>query len=285
MRACEKVGGYLAQPQTQEQMEFLHGLAEMYAQFTGVYNWWLGLTDVGHEGIWEWNHTMEEVTETFWAAGSPNTEDGNILDCGSIHLYQGNLLWRDVDCSASMDQHGAAISPVCQRGNIDPDDKTTPTMTAPTMTAPTTKTTKEMTSTTTHPIVEDCPYLWSRFDKSCYIYNYNQYATWISARENCQRMNPSADLASSNSEAENEFLWKFSDIWNAHGGWLGGSDSHVEGEWVWTDGSSFNYTNWDSSSPDGGLTKNCMYMHSSHSSWTDENCDQIKKYFCEFSLE
>merc|ERR1712180_349324 len=75
---------------------------------------------------------MEEVTETFWAAGSPNTEDGNILDCGSIHLYQGNLLWRDVDCSASMDKHGAAISPVCQRGNIDPDDKTTPTPTKPT---------------------------------------------------------------------------------------------------------------------------------------------------------
>jgi len=279
MRACEKVGGYLAQPQTQEQMEFLHGLAEMYAQFTGVYNWWLGLTDVGHEGIWEWNHTMEEVTETFWAAGSPNTEDGNILDCGSIHLYQGNLLWRDLDCSASMDQHGAAISPVCQRGNIDPDDKTTPTMTTST-----TKTTKEMTSTTTHPIVEDCPYGWSRFNKSCYIYNYNHFAPWISARENCQRMNSGADLASSNSEAENEFLWKLSDIWNAHGGWLGGSDSHVEGEWVWTDGSSFNYTNWGSS-PHGGLTKNCMYMHSSDSSWFDENCEQTKKFFCEFSLE
>merc|ERR1711962_1166842 len=132
MSACEKMGGYLAQPKTQEQMEFLHGLAEVYAQFTGVHNWWLGLTDMGHEGIWEWLHTMEEVTETFWAYGSPSNEEGNIFDCGSIQLSQGKLLWRDVDCSALMDQHGAAISPVCQRGNIDPDDKTTPTPTKPT---------------------------------------------------------------------------------------------------------------------------------------------------------
>merc|ERR1712126_62185 len=268
MRACEKMGGYLAQPQTQDQMEFLHGLAQVYAQFTGVYNWWLGLSDMGHEGIWEWLHTMEEVTDTFWADGSPNTEDGNILDCGSIQLSQGNLLWRDVDCSASMDQHGAAISPVCQRGNINPDDNTTPTITAST---PTT------TSTTTRLIVEDCPYGWSRFDKSCYWYNHYPGYTWISSRENCQRMNPGADLASSNSEAENEFLKKLRNIgqstFNKKGGWLGGSDSHVEGEWVWTDRSSFNYTNWGGS-PDGGLTQNCMYMDHHDSFWHTGHCDQ-----------
>merc|ERR1712126_211655 len=284
VRACQKMGGYLAQPQTQEQMEFLHGLAEVYAQFTGVYNWWLGLSDMDHEGVWEWLHTMEEVTDTFWADGCPNTEDGNILDCGSIQLSQGNLLWRDVDCSASMDQHGAGISPVCQRGNIDPDDNTTPTPTMTTKT--TTETTKEMTThTTTHPIVEDCPYGWSRFNNSCYLFNHYPAHNWILARENCQRMNPGADLASSNSKAENEFLWKLDIIGNSHnGGWLGGSDSHVEGEWVWTDGSSFNYTNWYNR-PDGGLTKNCMRMYNTASSWVDENCDESHGYFCEFSLE
>merc|ERR1712126_640174 len=150
MRACEKIGGYLAQPQTQKQMEFLHGLAEVYAQFSGVYIWWLGLSDIGHEGMWAWVHTLEEVTETFWADGSPNTEDENILDCGSIQFFQEKLLWRDVDCSALMDQHGATISPVCQRGNINPDDKTTPTPTITTSTTTkTTKSTKEVTSTIT----------------------------------------------------------------------------------------------------------------------------------------
>merc|ERR1719153_1595838 len=101
-----------------------------------------------------------------------------------------------------MDQHGAAISPVCQRGNIDPDDNTTPTPTITiSTTTKTTKSTKEMTSTTTRPILEDCPYGWSRFNMSCYLYNHYPGYTWISARENCQMMNPGADLASSNSEA------------------------------------------------------------------------------------
>merc|ERR1712126_266285 len=289
MRACEKVGGYLAQPKTKEQMEFLHGLAEVYAQFSGVHNWWLGLSDVGHEGIWAWVHTFEEVTETFWAHGSPSNKVGNILDCGFMHLSQGKLLWQDVDCSASMDQHGATISPVCQRGNINPDDNTTPT---PTIT-PSTRTiltTSTATSTTTHPIVEDCPYGWSQFNKSCYLYNYNPFATWILARENCQRMNPGADLASSNSKAENEFLLKLSEgeTINTKGGWLGGSDSHMEGEWVWTDGSSFNYTNWHTSHF-GDMTKNCMYMYMNLNSyrgeWYDEHCHQPREYFCEFSLE
>jgi len=293
MRACEKMGGYLAQPQTQKQMEFLHGLAQVYAQFTGVYNWWLGLSDMGHEGIWEWLHTMEEVTDTFWADGSPNTEDGNILDCGSIQLSQGNLLWRDVDCSASMDQQGAGISPVCQRGNIDPDDNTTPkpTMTTSTKTTSTTKkTSKEMTFTTP-PIVDDCPYGWSRFDKSCYFYIHYPPVNWISARKNCQTMHPAADLASSNSEAENRFLDSLSylgDNKDTNGGWLGGSDSHVDGEWVWTDGSSFNYTNWYKSSV-RSLTRNCIYgknqRYTGSMTWSDKHCDQLREYFCEFSLE
>jgi len=90
---------------------------------------------------------------------------------------------------------------------------------------------------------------------------------------------------SSNSQAENEFLWKLSIIGSSHkGGWLGGSDSHVEGEWVWTDGSLFNYTNWGRT-PDGGLTENCMHMYTSSSSWYDNNCDETDEYFCEFSLE
>merc|ERR1712080_357136 len=59
MVVCEKMGGYLAQPQTLAQMEFLTGLAGVYTTLTGVHNWWLGLSDIGHEGIWEWVHTME----------------------------------------------------------------------------------------------------------------------------------------------------------------------------------------------------------------------------------
>ena len=54
-----QVGGYLAEPKTAEQMKFLTGLAGLEADFLGVPNWWIGLTDSGHEGTWSWMHSMQ----------------------------------------------------------------------------------------------------------------------------------------------------------------------------------------------------------------------------------
>ena len=59
MSACEGVGGYLAEPKTKSQMEFLTSVAALELDFTDIRNWWLGLTDLGHEGRWEWIHSME----------------------------------------------------------------------------------------------------------------------------------------------------------------------------------------------------------------------------------
>jgi len=288
MVVCEKMGGYLAQPQTLAQMEFLTGLAEVYTTLTGVHNWWLGLSDIGHEGIWEWVHTMEEVSETYWAAGSPSGEAGNTLDCGSVSLSTGKLLWRDLDCRALEAEYGASISLVCQREEIVPENSTTTisttiptatTMTTPTTTTISTTTTNEtITTTTTGP--NSCPHSWIRFDKSCYQYNSSPHS-WLSAQEYCQTLHPQANLAASNSMAENELLQKMSG-WIAI--WLGGRDIQEEGHWKWTDGSSFNYTNWRNGQPDGGYTQNCLYMDV-YGRWADDQCSYLYRSFCELNLE
>ena len=54
-----QVGGFLAEPKTEEQMEFLRGIAELEAELYGVQNWWIGLSDSGHEGRWVWAHSTE----------------------------------------------------------------------------------------------------------------------------------------------------------------------------------------------------------------------------------
>ena len=54
-----QAGGFLAEPKTEEQMEFLRGIAELEADFYGVQNWWIGLTDSGHEGRWAWAHSLD----------------------------------------------------------------------------------------------------------------------------------------------------------------------------------------------------------------------------------
>lgn len=44
--------------------------------------------------------------------------------------------------------------------------------------------------------------------------------------------------------------------------WLGGSDLETEGEWVWNDGSAWDYDNWDTDEPNGGQEENCLQLWS-----------------------
>jgi len=39
-------------------------------------NWWIGLTDEGHEGSWRWISTGEEAVYTYWRPDHPNNAGG-----------------------------------------------------------------------------------------------------------------------------------------------------------------------------------------------------------------
>jgi len=137
MVACEKEGGYLAEPKTKRQMEFLMGLVELEAEFYGHREWWLGLSDIGHEGTWVWTHSFEEVSETAWAPGTPNHGVGNDLDCAITVLADsamGELVWDDVSCEETVPNDVKA--PLCQRDmeNTQTTPRTTPWWTTATTT-------------------------------------------------------------------------------------------------------------------------------------------------------
>ena len=51
-------------------MEFLAGLAAVEEQVFGVASWWIGLTDVGHEGAWQWAHSSQVRSVSPWSPGN-----------------------------------------------------------------------------------------------------------------------------------------------------------------------------------------------------------------------
>ena len=58
-------GGFLAEPKTPGQMEFLSELAYTYEETTGVSSWWIGASDSGHEGRWTWGQSGEVIRNMF----------------------------------------------------------------------------------------------------------------------------------------------------------------------------------------------------------------------------
>ncbi|KAB1263183.1 C-type lectin domain family 19 member A [Camelus dromedarius] len=115
-----------------------------------------------------------------------------------------------------------------------------------------------------------CPLFWMEFKGHCYRF-FPLNKTWAEADFYCSEFSigqKSAKLASIHSWEENVFVYDLvnscvpgipADIWT------GLHDHRQEGQFEWTDGSSYDYSYWDGSQPDDGV----------HADPEDEDCVQI----------
>ena len=78
-------------------MEFLSGIAVVVEPFTKIERWWVGLSDIGHEGEWYWQHTRDQMVIGFWDEESPRITNTsyNSRDCVFMELDSGQLKWKD----------------------------------------------------------------------------------------------------------------------------------------------------------------------------------------------
>ncbi|XP_026181801.1 ladderlectin-like [Mastacembelus armatus] len=101
--------------------------------------------------------------------------------------------------------------------------------------------------------------------------------SWADAQKNCRSLD--ANLASVLDSREDRLIQKM--IGDGTAAWLGGTDAKQEGNWSWTDGTPFRYTNWAPGQPDNWQgNENCLHITAEGKMWNDLNCDQLLPSFC-----
>ncbi|KAK2899176.1 hypothetical protein Q8A67_010594 [Cirrhinus molitorella] len=125
---------------------------------------------------------------------------------------------------------------------------------------------------------EKCPYGWTNFGVRCFKYC-SQAVNWITAEKNCQKED--ANLASVRSKVENDFLMSLLPTISSLS-WIGAHDGVQEGQWVWSDGTPYGYTNWCSTEPnDLGLNEDCAELNwTPNRCWNDRDCLSSIGYIC-----
>ncbi|XP_026128726.1 ladderlectin-like [Carassius auratus] len=126
-------------------------------------------------------------------------------------------------------------------------------------------------------LFEKCPYGWKNFGVRCFKF-FPQTVNMITAERNCQSLD--SNLASVHNKMENEFLMSLLPPSSTHS-WIGAYDAIQEGQWVWTDGTPYDYTYWCSGEPNGGGSENCVVINFiSNVCWVDITCATSAGYFC-----
>nr|XP_038042854.1 C-type lectin domain family 19 member A isoform X1 [Anas platyrhynchos] len=139
-----------------------------------------------------------------------------------------------------------------------------------------------------------CPLFWTEYEGHCYRY-FPINKTWAEADLYCAEFSigiRSAKLASIHSWEENVFVY---DLVNSRVPgiptdiWTGLNDLRQEGNFEWTDGSSYDYNYWDGSQPDDGIhsipeEEDCVQIwyraSSALRSWNDNACGRAFPFVC-----
>ncbi|XP_041823011.1 lactose-binding lectin l-2-like [Melanotaenia boesemani] len=126
-----------------------------------------------------------------------------------------------------------------------------------------------------------CPMFWYNFNGRCYKY-VASHMTWADAELHC--VSEGANLVSIHSQEEHDFvnsLIKSSDPTRKFT-WIGLTDVHKEGGWIWSDGSKVSFTIWSPGQPDHtyGL-EHCVHTNwLNNFMWNEVMCSNAFAFVC-----
>jgi len=113
-------------------------------------------------------------------------------------------------------------------------------------------------------------------DSACFWLDRNHTYSWHDALSACQ--DRGMHVASVHSQLEHDFIYGLS--YDGHL-WIGMTDVVSEGDFVWSDGSAVDYTNWHSGQPGGGDVENCGFISGGwDGDWDDNRCSNKLGVVC-----
>uniref|UniRef100_T1IVR6 C-type lectin domain-containing protein n=1 Tax=Strigamia maritima TaxID=126957 RepID=T1IVR6_STRMM len=151
-----------------------------------------------------------------------------------------------------------------------------------------------------YPKADPCPKEWQIFDDKCYLIKGEvpvEYANWTTASFSCRSKGDDYDLVSIHSPLEHEFLLNELKSLGMERAWIGLNDKAIEGQFVWSDGSPFDYNDWawhekligkpnkfsTTTKGFGKITPDCVKieMTSIAGKWTSYDCNVELGYICQ----
>jgi len=180
-------------------------------------------------------------------------------------------------------QPQTTIPPTTQPPTTMPPTNQPPTTKPPTTMPPTTQPLTTIAPTTQPPTTNatdsGCESGWNSYGNSCYKV-FSESKNWNSAENAC--IDNSAHLASIHSDEEVDFL---SNILNVQSRYFWIGLEWKENVYQWSDGSSFDFNNWNSGEPNGAGSENCAHVyhipdHGAHDKWNDARCVIDMPYIC-----
>jgi len=124
----------------------------------------------------------------------------------------------------------------------------------------------------------NCPMFWYSFNGRCYKY-ISTDMTWAEAELQC--LSEGANLVSIHSLAEQEFVKSLIKNFDHIEGftWIGLSDIHYKGRYMWSDGSRVDTFFWTTGEPNNANgNENCVHIN--NGGWNDIRCSYYYPSVC-----
>ncbi|XP_036948897.1 lactose-binding lectin l-2-like [Acanthopagrus latus] len=126
-----------------------------------------------------------------------------------------------------------------------------------------------------------CPMFWYSFNGRCYKY-VSTHLTWADAELYC--VSEGANLVSIHSREEEDFVKSLVKNFDHGEGptWIGLSDIHKDGRWMWSDGCAVDFVFWNAGEPNNyGGSEPCVHNnHGTDRRWNDCLCSGTYPSVC-----